>query len=283
MSRIEMSEPSGYFGAPWADASTWTGDGLCREVFFFRSEGVELYGSLFAAAEPSRPFGVVACGSWGVEADRTDPLLRSVALAAARFGGAALVFHYPGYGDSFGDLASVSLADLAQAGCDAVSEASRRRPGLSWTLAGIAFGASVACLAQRRAAVDSLLLVQPALRPSAYFEQLAKGPRRLKVGSSGGEDMGIGDEPGMAFGYPIPSRIAAGGGEGDRAVLDTLDIFRGEGAAIYHDSPGLAESVPASFERIEVAGGWRFGAQNHPALAEAIAGWLDRHTGECGR
>lgn len=267
----------------WSAASCWEGEGLRREVFFFGSGGTELYGSLYAAVEPSRPFGLVACASWGVEADRCDPLLRSAALSAARLGGAGLVFHYPGYGDSFGDPAAVGLADLGRAACDAVAEASRRRPKLSWTLAGLAFGASVASLAQARAAVESLLLIQPALRPSAYFEQLSRGPRRLKAGFSAGEEIAIGTTPGIAFGYPVPSRIARSGEGADRAVLAALAAFDGDGAVIRHRSLQEDEPVPPGFERVEVPGAWRFGAQNHRQLAGAVAEWLGRHAGERGR
>jgi hypothetical protein len=262
----------------WSDAASWAGDGLRREVFFFGSQGVDLYGSLYAAAEISRPFGVVACNSWGVEADRCDPLLRSIALEMARLGGAGLVFHYPGYGDSFGDLADLSLEDLSEAACDAVEHASRRCPGLTWITAGLMLGASIACLAQPRAAAGPLLLVQPALQPGAYFERLAKRSRPLAPGPSPREMMEVGSTPGMAYGYPLPSRLAEHPGEADATLRRALASPAADGAVIRHRSPELPDHAPPHFERVEVPGTWRFGSQNNPKLAAATAEWLDRRT-----
>lgn len=258
----------------WSENGTWTGDGLRREVFFFPSGGIELYGSLFAAAEPSRPVGVVACASWGTEADRTDPLVRAVALETARLGGAGMVFHYPGYGDSYGDLADVSLADLERAALGAVAEASRRQPGLDWILAGVAFGASVAALAQRQAGVERLLFVEPELRPGEYFDRLAATRRPLAPGPSARALMEVGDTPGMAYGYPIPGRILERGREGDAAVGAALAAFEGSGVVIRHAQPERPDLAPADFERVDVPGKWRFGGQDHPRLAGAAATWL---------
>jgi alpha/beta superfamily hydrolase len=270
--------------ARWADAATWTGDGMRREVFFFRSRGERLYGSLFVAEEPSRPLGVVACNSWGVEADRCDPLLRSVAIEAARHGGASLVFHYPGYGDSFGDLPGVGLADLSEAAGDAVAEASRRCPGFSWILAGFMFGASVACLAQRQAGVELLLLVQPALRPGAYFQRLAKRTQPLALPSrTATESIEAGAGANMAYGYPIPRSIAASGPEDDAAVAAALAAFEGEGAVVRHAKPEQALAVPQRFQQIEVPGAWRFGSLKNLELARAATSWLDRRSGDGAR
>ena len=249
-----------------------------REVFFFRSRGVELYGSLYAAAEISRPFGVVACNSWGVEADRCDPLQRSVALTMARLGGAGLVFHYPGYGDSFGDLTDLDLTDLSEAASDAVAEASRRCPDLTWILAGFMLGAAVACLAQRPAAVDTLLLVQPTLRPGSYFQWLASRTRPLAPGSSPKEMMEVGTAPGMAYGYPIPRRIVDRAGEADAVVGTAATAFAGSGAIVRHAKPQETDPAPQRFERVEAPGTWRFGSQNNPRLAKAASRWLDRRT-----
>jgi hypothetical protein len=268
----------------WAEAGIWSGDGLRREVFFFRSGGVDLYGSLYASAEPTRPLGVVACGSWGVEADRTDPLLRAVALGAARLGGAGLVFHYPGYGDSHGDLAEVTMADLSRAASDAVAEGSRRCPAVGWALAGFMLGASVASLAQQEAGVERLLFVQPALRPSAYFLGLAEKTEPLPRGSSSRKTLEAGAAAGWAYGYPIPQHIVERAGEADSAVGEALAAFGSGGAVIRQatrERVGVDE-VPERFERIEVAGRWRFGSQNHPELAEAAIEWLDRVGGGAG-
>jgi hypothetical protein len=260
----------------WEHHRAWTGSGLHREVFYFSSGGIDLYGSLYAAAEPRVPWGLVACGSWGTEADRTDPLLRSVALAAAKLGGAGLVFHYPGYGDSFGDLAEVGLDDLRNAACSAVGEASRRCPGLGWGLAGFMLGASVASLAQRQTGAEWLLLVQPELRPGEYFRCLATTRRPLAPGPSPRQMMEVGTTPGTAYGYPVPGRILERADEADDAVAVALREFEGDGAVVRHASPPLPDHAPARFERVDVPGTWRFGSQNNPRLARAAADWLGR-------
>jgi hypothetical protein len=257
------------------DAGVWRGDGLRREVFFFDSRGVQLYGSLYAAAEISRPFGVVACNSWGIEADRADPMERSIALTMARRGGAGLVFHYPGYGDSYGDSAAVDLAVLTEATLDALAEASRRCPDVAWALAGFRLGASVACLARRGAGVEKLLLVQPALRPGRYFEWLSKRAQPLAPGPSPREMLKVGTTPGMAYGYPIPQPIAERAAEADTAVGAALADFAGEGAVVRREKPD-GGPVPAGFEDIRAPGAWRFGALDNAPLVKASAAWLDR-------
>jgi len=267
-----------FSGQGWERDAIWLGNGMRREVFFFESGGVLLYGSLFSAAEISRPLGVVACSSWGVEADRSDPLVRSAALAMARLGGAGMVFHYPGYGDSFGDLVGAELSRLGEAAADAVAEARRRCPGLSWLLAGFMFGASVALAALRPAAVDRLLLVQPALRPGAYFERLARRSQPLAPGPSPKQMMEVGTTPGMAYGYPVAERILERGIEADATVAAALEAFAGKGAVIRHAVPDGDESLPDHFEQVVVDGAWRFGSQNNPRLGGAVSDWLDRRT-----
>ncbi|MET0306456.1 MAG: hypothetical protein ABW196_09550 [Solirubrobacterales bacterium] len=264
----------------WAEASTWSGDGLRREVFFFASGGVELYGSLYASAGVTRPLGLLACGSWGVEADRTEPLLRSAAIGMAKLGGAGLVFHHPGHGDSCGDPAAVGLEELSQGAVDALAEGSRRCPDVEWILAGFVLGASIACLARQQAGAGPLLFVQPELQPGAYFKRLASSRRPLAPGSSPREMMHAGKVPGMAYGYPVPRRIAEHGGAADAAVEAALSAFTGEGAVIRHEAPDGPDLAPARFERIEVPGAWRFGAQNHPRLAAATVAWLERRSGD---
>jgi hypothetical protein len=218
-----------------------------------------------------------------VEADRCDPLQRSVALEMARLGGAGLVFHYPGFGDSYGELAGVGLADLSDAASDAVAEAARRCPGLTWILAGFALGGSVASLAQRRAAVKLLLLVQPSLRPGSSFQQLVERRRPGAHASIPGEPMEVGTTPGMVYGYPIPARIAANPEASDEAVASALEGFEGEGTVIRHVKPQDSEPVPDRFRRCDAPGTWRFGSQNNPKLAKAAVEWLDQRTRECDR
>jgi alpha/beta superfamily hydrolase len=264
----------------WGDSGTWVGDQMRREAFFFSSRGVELFGSLYMAAELTRPLGIIACNSWGAEGNRADLVLRMACIELARRGGAGLLFHYPGYGDSHGDLADATLADLSAAAGDAVEQGMRRCPGVSWILAGCMLGASVACLAQRQAAVDTLLLVQPALRPAAYFQRLAKTRSPLAPGPSPREMMHAGTTPGMAYGYPIPRHILELGQEADAAVGAALEAFDGEGVIIRHEKPPGEYDVPEGFEQVDVPGTWRFGSHNNPELTKATVKWLGRRVGE---
>jgi alpha/beta superfamily hydrolase len=250
----------------WSDLGAWAGDGLRREVFFFRSGDVDLYGSLYASATLTRPLGVVVCGSWGVEADRSDPLVHGLALAAARLGGAGLVFHYAGFGDSHGDLATATLEGLAANATDAVREAARRSAATEWHLAGFTFGASIACLAQPAAKASGLILMQPALKPSAYLQRLAKRADRATFGTGGA---------GMAFGYPVPERIVDRGEEADAAVARALSGFRGDGVAIAYETPAPSTSaLPSSVEPVTVPGSWRFGSRDQPHMLATAAKWL---------
>jgi hypothetical protein len=209
-------------------------------------------------------------------------LLRTVVLEVARRGGAGLVFHYPGYGDSYGEPAGVDLDDLSQAACDAVAEASRRCPEFSWAIAGFMLGASVACLTQRRVSAEPLLLVQPELRPGDYFRRLSRRREPLVVGGAGGGDgMEVGAVEGMAYGYPVPERIVASADAADAAVASALAEFEGEGVVIAHPPPAGEvgddrSPVPERFARVDVPGRWRFGSRSNPKLAAATIEWLDR-------
>lgn len=255
--------------ARWDDAATWTGDGLRREVFFFASNGVDLYGSLYAADPPTRPLAVAICGSWGVEADQSDALAHGLALATARAGGAGLVFHYAGFGDSHGQLGQATLESLAADAAAAVREGARRFPEARWQLAGFTFGAAIACLAQPLAGADGLVLMQPDLRPSAYLERLVRGARRASFGAGDAD---------MAFGYPLPRRILELGAAADEAVAEALSGFGGEGVAIRYERPPAPDgpSLPDGVERVTIPGSWRFGSRDQPGMAATAARWLRR-------
>jgi hypothetical protein len=249
----------------WADAATWTGEGLHREVFFFRSRGERLYGSLCRAPSPSRRDGIVICPSWGVEADRSNQLMHGLAFAMAKLGGAAFVFHYPGYGDSEGDLTASSMESLAAAATDALGEAERRMPDRDWTLAGFTLGASVACLVQRGKPACNLLLLQPELRPGAYFSEIARKAQRSAFGK---------DLERLAFGYPAPPAILDRAAEADEAVAAALAEFDGEGFSAHYGSPELPDLLPERFERVSIAGTWRFGSRRQPGLQRAAVEFL---------
>jgi hypothetical protein len=251
----------------WADDATWSGEGLFREAFFFESGGERLYGSLYRAEALSRPDGMVICPSWGVEADRSSNTMHGLAFAMARLGGAALVFHYPGYGDSGGDLGVATMETLTRAAVDAVGEAVRRLSSLDWQLAGFTFGASVACLAQRQSAARDLLLLQPELRPGTYFRELARKAQRAAFGK---------DLERLAFGYPAPQAILDRASEADAAVAAALAEFEGGGAAVRHQLPELEQPdlLPGRLERLTVPGTWRFGSRAQSELRASALDWL---------
>jgi hypothetical protein len=253
----------------WDDAATWVGEGLRREVFYFGPAEEPLYGSLYSAAEPTRPFGVVICPSWGIEADRTARLSHGIALAAARIGGAGFVYSHAGHGDSHGDLHGATMDVLADSAVRAAEAARERRPQLSWFYAGIVLGGSVAFLAQRRTGLaDRLLLVQPALRPSEYFEWLARSANRVTLGPGRVEN--------MAHAYPLPQRILERGEEEDEAVRAALAEFAGEGTVVRCARPDPDPLVPATFEHVVVDASWRFGVKDCPKLEAAAGEWLRR-------
>lgn len=252
----------------WDDAATWEGEGLSREVFYFGPAGSRLYGSLYAAQSPSRPDGVVVCSSWGFEADRSEHLSHYLALATARAGGAGMVFHYPGFGDSHGAyLGDATIDSLAAAAAAAIEEARRRRPRLSWFPAGLMIGAAVACLAQRASgAADRLLFVQPALNPAAYFGKLGE--------SAHGVTLASGEVREMSFAYPFPRRIVEAGARADQAVGDCLRAFEGQGAVIRCARPAREKLVPDRFADVAVEGVWRFATPQTLPLERGIEEWL---------
>lgn len=253
----------------WDDAAVWAGDGLRREVFFFGPEDSKLYGSLYSAESPSRGDGVVVCSSWGFEADHTEHLAHCIALMMARLGGAGMVFHYPGYGDSHGgSLDDATMPALTGAAVGALGEASRRRPGLEWFPAGLMIGAAVACLAQRASdvAADRLLLVQPSLSPSAYFASLAEHVQPVELST--------GRIAEMSFAYPLPRRIVDAGVETDLPVREALGAFDGEGVVVRYARPPRDELVPGRFAEVAVDGVWRFATRVYPELEHGVAEWL---------
>jgi alpha/beta superfamily hydrolase len=259
----------------WSDRESWADESIRREAFFFASGGAQLYGSLYAAASPAPDDGVAICNSWGFEANQCDRIMHRLALARARAGEAALIFHYAGFGDSPGDLGEATMEALASAAVDAVAEASRRLPGTSWALAGLMLGASVAALAAGGAGADRLLLVQPALEPSRYFARLERSAKRSAAR--------VPARAGNAYGYPLPHRILEAAPKIDAAVAQALVDFAGRGGVVRHTEPAVGDLVPDRFEQVVLPGTWRFGADPKPALAEAADRWLQGTAGGAAR
>ena len=252
--------------AGWSEATTWSGEGLRREVFFFSSRGVDLFASCYAAAEPTLPFGLVLCPSWGMEADNSNQMAHALALGTARLGGAGLVYHYPGYGDSHGDPRTLTFDALTDAGADAADQAAARHPGLDWVVGGFRLGAAIACVVAQRRNASGLLLVQPALRPGAYFADLVARARRAALGRPASDD--------MVFGYPLPESLVESAAAADTAALSALAQFQGRGAVVSHVEPAPAEPPPAGLDQVDVPERWRFGGVNNFPLQNMADWWL---------
>lgn len=255
-------------GDRWGETASWTGDGLRREAFFFQVGSERLYGSIYAADPPLPGPGTVICNSWGFEGNQSDPNLQGLALGLARSGGAAMVFHYPGFGDSEGDLGGASLDSLTAAAVGAAREASRRVAEASWGFAGLMFGASVATVAAVELDAERLLMVQPTLRPSVYFSRLERSSRRMA--------RRIPARAGYAYGYPLPDHSPEAGTKADATVAEALQAFEGEGAVVRYSEPPRSDLIPERFEDIVLPGTWRFGMRQKPDLARAAVGWLVR-------
>lgn len=250
----------------WDEIDSWAGEGLRREVFFFECGGTELFGSLYAAEPLSHDLGVAICNSWGVEADQASRLVHPLALSLAQAGGAAVVFHYPGFGDSGGEPEAATMEAMADAATAALREGRRRVPDAAWMLAGVMLGAAVACMALDRAEPEALLLVQPALQPSEYFDRLTRKAKRAAALRRSGD--------GTVFGYPASEALLRSAAEADAAVAAALDRFEGPGAVVRYSSPGGTDEVPERFDQISVEGTWHFAARDNSKLGRAAAEWL---------
>ena len=215
-----------------------------------------------------RPYGVVVCSSWGVDADRAQRIMPDLALGMARLGGVAMLFHYPGYGDSSGSGASSTIATLAADARSAAREAAARHPGMSWIMAGLFLGGSVAAVASRDTDTRHLVLLQPALEPADYVREVIRKARR--------RPLGIGDTDETAFGYPIPAGLLDEGAASD--VAASLDEFQGRVVVIRYAEPEPADALPASFETVTVPGEWRIGRRGCPELVPPTLDWIDRVT-----
>jgi alpha/beta superfamily hydrolase len=256
----------------WAESESWTGTNLRREVFYFPSQGEDLYGSVYGPLSATPPLGIVVCGSWGFEGNQASRIAHWVSYGLALAGAAGFCFHYPGFGDSYGNFAEATLDRLASATVDATLEASRRHPETRWVLVGPMLGASVAALAADRGAeVERLLFVQPALRPAKYFARLERASRRS-----------IGRPPpvkGFVYGYPLSPALLESVAGADAAVEDALSRFSGEGTIFRYAEPAEVQGAPERFEQFSVPGAWRFGKEDTPELIRATSKWLRKDSG----
>jgi hypothetical protein len=248
----------------WADSSQWEGHGVRREVFFFDSAADRLYGSLYAAVDPHLDVRIVICTGWGHELLQLNDLAHAVALGVARQGGAALLFHPPGHGDSTGSIEDLTIGRNLEATVDALSEGTRRVGSGGWGFAGIRTGASVAALAADPADPRQVALIDPALDPAAHFESLERKARRLALGRTGELTL---------FGHPLPA--PAGRELPDPTPLEALARFPGPAAVIRFASP-TPDAVPSRGDQVVLPGKFSTppGPKEQARLAEAAVEWI---------
>ena len=231
---------------------------IVREVFLFPSAGDSLYGSLYAASRPGAGGGLVICPAWGWESSWTLDGAHRLGLEAARRGGAALVFHWPGHGDSEGDPEDATVDRLVEAAGDALAAASGRLSGLDWGLAGVRLGATAAVLATAALGTRRLLLVQPALDPPGWLSELDR--------------LGGGATSGWLGGFPVSEafRRSASGA----ATKEAVAAFEGWAGVARYERPPLVE-VPDRWGVRTVPGDWRrYIRTDHRALFDAAADLL---------
>jgi hypothetical protein len=249
---------------PWADASRWEGYGVRREVFFFQSGTERLYGSLYAAAEPELDLRLVICTGWGHDLLHLNDLGHSLALGVSRAGGAALLFHPPGHGDSTGSMEDITIERHVAAAKDAAAEGARRVGVGGWDFAGVRIGASIAVLASDPSQARLLALIDPALDPASHFQMLQRKARRLALGRPGELTL---------FGHPLPVRAAAE--LPDPAPLEVLGRLERRAAVVRFANP-RAEGIPAGVEQIVLPG--RFstppGPKEQARLGAAAVQWI---------
>ena len=253
----------------WEDGSSSREGALRREVFFFRSGSDLLYGSLTVTDPATSALGLVVCPSWGQDMADQLELCHHVARAVAASGGAGLVYHPPGHGDSRGDIATLSLERLVASAVDASAAAAARVPDIAWQVAGVGLGATVAALAAQRLDGSILPLVQPDLDPGSYFGRLERYARLARLGTEG-----------VLFGYPLSEELRS-----DAAEVDLAPALRPgprRVARIRFAAP-VPPPAPVSVEDVVVPGEWLqpLYRSDLPGLAAATVRWaraaLDDH------
>ena len=232
-------------GDEWSDAACWDSRHYRRESFFFPSGEDRLYGSLYAATEGVRPFGVVVCPSWGMEGRILLEWCHQLALGVADAGGTGLVVQWPGSQDSSGDPQSVTLESLVTATRDAVTAGKERCPDRRWALVGVRIGAAAASVAATTLDTPYLMLVQPELDPAAYFDEVERDGHRAHLDGE--------LPPNWAFGHALPPAMR-GVGTGDQ-VQAALAAFRGKGTVVRYKTP-RATPPPDGMETVVVPGDW---------------------------
>jgi alpha-beta hydrolase superfamily lysophospholipase len=191
-----------------------------------------------------------------------ERIVRSFARRVAVIGGAALIFDWPGQGESDGEPHQVELEHLIRATYDATANLRVRYPGAKVGLAGLRLGAAVAALAAKGISPYALVLMQPAWDPAAHLVAVEKASTRARLGK--------GSARGWAFGYPLPLKKSfAGSGE---RVEDAVERFPGDTVVLGY---GSEDAPTAPFTRIEISGEWRHAAAtNDTRMTHKAVEWM---------
>jgi hypothetical protein len=244
----------------WGGSAVLVDSGLRREVFFLFSQGEDLFASLYRQVGGTGP-GLLVCPSWGFEMAHTLDLCHELARSAARAGGAGMVLHWPGHGDSDGDIRTADVWRLAAAATDALTEGRSRSGVARWGLAGVRVGAAAAWLVARAVPVDHLVLIQPALNPAAFLRDLQQ--RAWGAGLDRGRQ-------GWAFGEQLPDPASWP----DLSLAEPNERVPGKGACIrFADDPPVG--VPSGLDQVVVQGSWRRGLlSEYRELLQPATSWL---------
>ena len=250
---------------PWANLSLWQGNGVRRELFNFNSGKEQLYGSLYAAMDPSRDLRMVVCPGWGFDFFQMNDLMHALALGIARLGGAAVLLHPPGHGDSRGSIEDLTVDRNVAAALDAAGEAGGRIGGDTWDFGGIRIGAAVAALAADSVGGRLLPLIDPVLDLPSHFEAITRRAKRLSLGRT--------DAPSL-FGHPLPKRAMAE--LPARSPKEVVAEFGGLAAAIHFADDVVEHDLGDRVEHVQVPGKFSNPAKlgEQETLAEAALGWI---------
>jgi pimeloyl-ACP methyl ester carboxylesterase len=213
---------------------------------------------------PARRWSVVLCNPFGQEYLRAHRSLRELAHRLAQAGFHVLRFDYYGCGDSAGESDEGSLAQW-QADIEAAVDEVREAAGTPRVaLVGLRLGATLAALvAERRADLDHLVLLDPIVDGAAYLREL-KAADESWLREHAHREVARGEgPPAEALGFPVAAPLAEslGGvrldpGRWPAAHVLVVDHRAYAGAPVWVHDDG--------FERALVP---------HAAL-EAITSWL---------